>query len=107
MTCPRQCAPRNRSSVAPLYVSMRQLVPGQPLTPTLRAVLRAADRPLTNLEADVLLEVRGIRLTGQDLAAVTNRVSALCGGEVKKGRVRRLRVEGDHKVRWVINPDER
>lgn len=88
------------------YKSTRALVPGEPIAPSLMAILRAADRPLTSHEAAVaMLEARGLRLEGQELAAVTNRASALLGQQARAGHVQRLRTDGLRQVRWVVRPD--
>ncbi len=88
------------------YRSAKALVPGEPLAPSLLAVLQAANRPLTSHEAAVaMLEARGIHLEGVELAAVTNRATALLGQQAQKDRVRRLRMDGLRHVRWVISRD--
>lgn len=85
------------------HMSSRGLVPGEPMMPALRNVLRAADRPLTSLEAALaLLEMRGLTYEGPELVAVVNRVSALFGQEVAKGNMRRVRQEGTRANRWEL-----
>ena len=71
--------------------------------PALRNVLRAAGRPLTSLEAALaMLEARSLAYEGPELVAVVNRVSALFGQEVAKGRMRRHKQEGTRVKRWEL-----
>jgi hypothetical protein len=84
-------------------MSSRGLVPGEPMMPALRNVLRAARRPLTSLEAALaMLEARSLAYEGPELVAVVNRVSALFGQEAAKGNMRRHKQEGTRVQRWEL-----
>ena len=67
-------------------LSTKGLLPGEPVTPMLRAVLKAADRPLSSSEAALaLLKARGLEYRGRELTAVVNRVSAAGSGGERAG----------------------
>lgn len=88
-------------------LSSRGLVPGEPVMPSLRNVLRAAGRPLTSAEATLaMLEARGINREGPELVAVVNRTSALFGQEAVKGKMRRIPQEGSRAHLWELTDPE-
>ena len=65
-------------------------LPGEPVTPMLRAVLEAADRPLSSSDAaPALLKARGLEYRDREVAAIVTRMSALLVQEAKTGRVGR------------------
>ena len=83
-------------------LSTKGLLPGEPVTPMLRAVFKAADRPLSSSEAALaLLKARGLEYRGRELTAVVNRVSALLVQEAKSGRVGRAPTNDKRRQLWI------
>ncbi len=84
-------------------VSSRGLVPGEPISPAVMNVLRAADRPLASAEVTVaMLQARGLDYRGKQLTAVVNRVSAILGELAKKKRIRRIAIEDEKERKWCL-----
>ncbi|WP_424140205.1 hypothetical protein [Roseomonas chloroacetimidivorans] len=84
-------------------LSSRGLVAGEPLVPSLLAVLRAAGRPLSTSDCVMAaLQQRGLRLEGAELCAVVSRASARLGEEARKKRVIRIREPHERSVLWMI-----
>jgi hypothetical protein len=83
-------------------------VPGEPMMPALRNVLRVSDRPLSSLEAALaMLKARGLHYEGPELVAIVNRTSALFSQEAAKGNMRRTVQEGIRVRLWeLVEPDE-
>ena len=79
-----------------------QLVPGEPMAPTLRRILRTADRPLTSHELAVtFLEIRGVHLEGEQLIGLTNRVSGFLAQEAGRKNVKGADQEGKRQKLWT------
>jgi hypothetical protein len=101
---PRRAPPRAGRKLT----SSRGLVPGEPMMPALRNVLRVSDRPLSSLEAALaMLGARGLHYEGPELVAIVNRTSALFSQEAAKGNMRRTVQKGIRVRLWeLVEPDE-
>ena len=84
------------------YKSVRGLVPGEAMAPTLRKILKIADRALTSNEIAVaFMQVRGVRLEGDDLTGLTNRVSSFLGQEAGRKLITGHDQEGTRQKLWT------
>lgn len=84
------------------YVSTRGLIPGEPITPLIRRILKAADRPLSTKEVAVaMLELRGLHYRGRELAGIVNRVSSLLGQDATAGKVGRIWSDEGKRPLWA------
>ena len=83
------------------HMSGKAIMSGDPLTPDLKNVLIAADRPLTTAECTAaILQKRGLRLEGPAFTAVANKVAARLADLAYRKLVRRLRFEGSKVLSW-------
>ena len=78
------------------------LLPGEPVTPMLHAVLKAANRPLSSSDAaPALLKARGLEYRDDEVTAIVTWMSALLVQEAPTGRVGRAPTD-DKRRRLLI-----
>lgn len=81
--------------------SSKGLINGDPISPDLRNILRAANGPMTSTEcAAALLKKRGLDYRDDRFKAVVNRVSSRLADLARRGTVRRIKTDDGRVLAW-------